>query len=234
MSERPTSVFPAQIDNSLLQAPNASPSFVPAGRLSVGVSPTDTTLRVVGIDLTKVPAQGLVTIGEELVRYTSLDPALQELYIDRATLRGYNGTVASAHTAGAEVLWMLTNEHLQSIHAAIEATQRKLGVDGSTDPDSIQYQLTALQAGVTAGDLRQVVIEIDQQHVDAKSLQLPEAVKDTAGVAVFVVNGGVQENGVDYTASGTDPAVLSWAGMSLDGLLASGDKLLVIYERKQL
>jgi len=228
---KPESVFPAAIDGHL-QAVNATSQFIPAGRLSVAVSPTDTTFRVVGIDLSKVPAQGLVTVGDELVRYTGKDNTLQELYIASDTLRGYGDTEAVPHSVGTQVLWMMTNEHLQSIHAAIEATQRKIGINGSDDPDSLQYQLAALKAGAESGDLRQVAVEIEQGHVDAKSFQLQEAVKSPAGVIVFVINGGSQENGVDYLVSGTDPAVVSWAGLSLDGLLAPGDKLLIVYERK--
>lgn len=232
MGTTPTSVFPAALDSNLLQAVNATSTFIPAGRLSVAVSPTDLTFRVVGIDLTKVPSQGLVTVGDELVRYTGRDAALQELYIADVALRGYGDSDAVPHSVGTQVLWMMTNEHLQSIHAAIEATQRKIGVDGSTDPDSIQFKIDKLQEGVAAGDLCQAAVEINQAQVDAKSIVLPEAVKSPSGVVVFVMNGGSQENGVDYLVSGTDPAVINWAGLSLDGMLAPGDKLLVVYERK--
>lgn len=230
----PDSQFPAGFDKSgetLFTAPNANSKFIPAGRLSIAISPTDTTLRVVGIDLNLVPDMGLVTVGDELVRYTSKNADLDELYVANEELRGYSDSEAVAHNVGTQVMWMLTNEHLKSIHASIESVQKTIGVQGSEDPDSVMYKLETLQAQVANGDLKQAAILITEQHVSDKSLQLPEAVKNPASVIVFVVNGGSQENGIDYTVSGTAPAVLMWAGLSLDGLLAPGDKLLVLYEQ---
>lgn len=234
MGIEPTSAFPGGFDVSgetLFTAPNAHSKFIPAGRLSVAISTTDTTLRVVGIDLNLVPDMGLVTVGDELVRYTGKNADLNELYVANVSLRGYSDSTAAPHNIGTQVMWMVTNEHLKAIHAAVETVQKTIGVRGSTDPESVMHKLEMLQAQVANGDLRQAVLEITQEHVDAKSAVLPEAVKSPAAVIVFVVNGGSQENGIDYTVSGTDPAVLMWAGLSLDGLLAPGDKLLVLYEQ---
>ncbi len=235
-AEYPRSVFPDALDKrgaggSLLEAPNASTSFIPAGRLAVGVSAEALTFKVIGIDLFRVPSQGLVTVGDELVRYSSKNEALNEIYVDNVSLRGYAGTEPAPHTIGTQVLWMLTNEHLASIQAAVEATQAHIGVKGSTDPNSIEYRLRNLTDGVMDGDLAQIAVEVTQAHIDSKSLTLPAAVKSIAGVVVFVVNGGAQENGVDFAVAGTNPAVVMWAGLSLDGLLAVGDKLLVLYEQ---
>lgn len=234
-TEASKSVFPSALDlrgagGTLLEAPNASPSFIPAGRLAVGIGPNDLTIKVVGIDLFKVPDQGLLTIGSELIRYTSKNVALNELYVDNVSLRGYANTAADAYTIGTQVLWMLTNEHLASIHAAIEATQRRIGVKGSTDVDSVEYRLQALASQYGDGDMRQMVVEVTQEHIDQKFFTLSAAVKSTAGVLLFVVNGGAQENSMDYVVSGTNPCVVGWAGLSLDGLLSVGDKLLVLYE----
>lgn len=162
MGEASKSVYPGALDTrgpggSLLEAPNATPSFIPAARLAVGIGPNDLTIKVVGIDLFRVPDQGLVTIGEELIRYTSKNVALNELYVDNVNLRGYANTVADAYTIGTQVLWMLTNEHLASIHAAIESTQKRIGIAGSTDPESIEYRLQALAERYGDGDMRQAV-----------------------------------------------------------------------------
>ena len=235
MGDASKSVFPAALDmrgagGSLLEAPNATPSFIPAARLAVGIGPNDLTIKVVGIDLFRVPDQGLITINEELIRYTSKNVALNELYVDNVSLRGYANTVASAYTIGTQVLWMLTNEHLASIHAAIEATQKRIGIAGSTDPDSIEYRLQALAERYGDGDMRQAVVEVTQDHLDQKFFTLTARAKSPSGVVLFVVNGGTQENGIDYVVSSTNPCVVGWAGLSLDGLLSVGDKLLVLYE----
>jgi len=234
-NEIPKSVFPQALDGrgaggTFLEAPNASPSFIPAGRLAVGMSPTSLTIKVIGIDLFRVPAQGLVTIKDELIRYTSADPALNELYIDNVALRGYANTEPAAYNIGTQVLWMLTNEHLGAIQAAVEATQARIGITGSTDANSIEFRLRTLAERVNEGDLAQGVVEVTQAHIDAKSITLPTAVKSVSGVVVFVVNAGAQENGMDYVVSATNPTVIGWAGLSLDGLLSVGDRLLVLYE----
>lgn len=237
-AQKPASAFPGALDRrgaggTLLEAVNASPSFIPAGRLAVGMSPTSLTIKVIGIDLFRVPAQGLVTIKDELIRYTSKNEALNELYVDNVDLRGYADTESAAYSIGTQVLWMLTNEHLASIQAALEATQARIGIAGSTDPNSLEFRLRTLAERVNDGDLTQGVVEVTQAHIDAKSFTLPTAVKSTSGVVLFVVNAGAQENGIDYVVSGTSPAVIGWAGLSLDGLLSVGDRLLVLFEEAE-
>lgn len=60
----------------------------------------------------------------------------------------------------------------------------------------------------------------------AKSLTLAQTPSIPGEILVDAIGGGAQEWSVDYTVSG---AVLSWSGLGLDGILATGDKLRVFY-----
>lgn len=232
---QPNSVYPNQIDRSgesLITAPDATASFTPCGVLQLGISPVDTTIRVVGIDLSKVPDRGIVTIGEEQIRYMGLNVELQELYVPDDHLRGFGGTTAAHHLAGAQVLWLMTSQHLKSIHTAIEAVQEHIGVRGSTDPSTIEYRLAALREDIEKGLLEQEEIELTEEMINQKFLQLSCGAKAPDKVLMFVVGGGTMDNGEDFNVSLTTPAVVGWAGLTLDGILAASDKLLFVYEQK--
>lgn len=60
----------------------------------------------------------------------------------------------------------------------------------------------------------------------AKSLTLAQTPSIPGEILVDAIGGSAQEWAVDYTVSG---AVLSWSGLGLDGVLATGDKLRVFY-----
>lgn len=227
----PESNYPQELDksgSSLLQGVDATTTFVPAGRLQIGIDAETLVLRVVGVDFTKLPDRGLVTVGDEQIRYVGKDDQLQELYVPQVTLRGYGGTTPTVHAQGTSVCWLMTSQHLASIHAAIEATQKHIGVRGSTDPESIEYRLAQLQQD---GNYEQYEVEMTTDIVAARHVSLPCAVKNPTKVRGFVINGIVLDNGEDYAVSSTDPAIISWAGLGLDGLVSASDKLMFVYER---
>lgn len=60
----------------------------------------------------------------------------------------------------------------------------------------------------------------------AKQLTLANTPDNPLHVCLFILQGFPQEVGVDYTVSGN---ILSWASLGLDGDLAAGDKILLLY-----
>ena len=63
-------------------------------------------------------------------------------------------------------------------------------------------------------------------EISNKSITLDEIPTDTTDARMVVIGGIEQEYGIDFTIAGD---VLSWNGLGLDGLLAVGDKIVVIY-----
>lgn len=67
-------------------------------------------------------------------------------------------------------------------------------------------------------------LELSEDDVQAKAVTLPHT--PIGAVAVDMIGGAAQALGDDFTVSG---AVLSWAGLGMDGILVAGDKLRVFY-----
>ena len=85
-----------------------------------------------------------------------------------------------------------------------------LGVGGSSNGD---FQL--LSRTITVGE------------DSAKKLTLSPVPADTDEVAVFIIGGSSQKPGIDYEIINGNE--LSWNALGLDGILASGDILLLLY-----
>jgi hypothetical protein len=60
----------------------------------------------------------------------------------------------------------------------------------------------------------------------AKSLVLAATPITASGVIMLVASAPNQFYGLDFTVSGT---TLTWAGLGLDGILAAGDQLTILY-----
>ena len=67
---------------------------------------------------------------------------------------------------------------------------------------------------------------ITAPEATAKALTLVVAPLTPAEVSLSAIGGGDQFYGDDYTVSGS---TLSWSGLGLDGVLASGDKVVIKY-----
>lgn len=77
---------------------------------------------------------------------------------------------------------------------------------------------------------QQIVVEeltLTAQNVSDKFVTLSDFPGDSTNVVVNVIGGGSQEYGSDYYVNNNE---LIWSGLDLDGLLAPGDILRVMYE----
>jgi hypothetical protein len=86
----------------------------------------------------------------------------------------------------------------------------------------VAAQLAALQVP------QQVVeyITLTQQNISSRSVTLMHTPKSSSAVALDIIGGGPQEYSQDYTVTGTS---VSWSGKALDGTLAVGERIRVIY-----
>jgi hypothetical protein len=96
------------------------------------------------------------------------------------------------------------------------------------NPLTGQFDITggAAAAPVTgAYNVDMIVVSAGQEA--AKEVILSSA-PTTATNTLLLIQGGVNQfYGDDYTVSGS---TLSWNGLALDGILAAGDKLTIIYD----
>jgi len=81
-------------------------------------------------------------------------------------------------------------------------------------------------APVSTTDYKVDKITLNSGQIAAKSVTLTSA-PTTVTLTRLVPIGGIEADyGVDFQVSGS---TLSWNGLGLDGILASGDKLVVVY-----
>lgn len=71
-----------------------------------------------------------------------------------------------------------------------------------------------------------VSLVLGADDIERKSIRLPE---DCGTCLDVFVNGLLAEYGSDYEINGE---TMSWSGLALDGLLQSGDRISIKYERK--
>ncbi len=69
-------------------------------------------------------------------------------------------------------------------------------------------------------------ITLDATAITNKYVTLSQTPKDATAVECTPVGGGQQAYTTDFTVSGTQ---LNWSGKGMDGLVASGDKLIISY-----
>jgi len=78
----------------------------------------------------------------------------------------------------------------------------------------------------TNGDFFPEFRVITGGEATAKQLTLNNMPVNPTEVLVDVINGGPQERDVDFSITGN---IFSWAGLGLDGVLASGDRIRLVY-----
>ena len=95
--------------------------------------------------------------------------------------------------------------------------------------DGIDYNSTT---GVITGQTKKVeILTLDGTDITNKYKDLAETPKDASAVELTPVGGIPQRYGVDYTVV-TDGATVkrvNWSGLGIDGVIASGDILLISY-----
>lgn len=79
----------------------------------------------------------------------------------------------------------------------------------------------------TSGSVKVENRIISAGEATAKQLTLLQTPSPANETVVSVVEGSTQYYGTDFNVSGT---TLSWSGLGLDGLLATNDKIVIIYK----
>jgi hypothetical protein len=69
-------------------------------------------------------------------------------------------------------------------------------------------------------------IEITQENIDNKSVELSQIPLYPSSVTLTFMGGIHQENGVDFEVTSN---VISWNGLGLDGFIELGDNLVIQY-----
>jgi hypothetical protein len=119
-------------------------------------------------------------------------------------------------------------------------------VNGDTGPavqlDAVNIPYDNTTSGLTATDVQGAIDEIVANPVSvtsveyravtapedaAKQLTLSGTPASPTNVRLGIAGAPTQVYGLDFTVSG---AVLSWSGTALDGVLATGDELVIVYE----
>ena len=81
--------------------------------------------------------------------------------------------------------------------------------------------------GSSNGDFQLISRTLNATEATNKQLILSPAPADPSEVSVFLIGGSAQKPGVDYdVVNGNE---LTWNGLGLDGFLAEGDMLLLLY-----
>ena len=70
---------------------------------------------------------------------------------------------------------------------------------------------------------------ISADDVTNKYITLPQAPYSASGVQMIIATGGEMMYGLDFQMDESVPERVTWAGMSLDGILATGDKGIIHY-----
>ena len=89
--------------------------------------------------------------------------------------------------------------------------------------------VTTIGNDIIVGNTRQYIVQkytLTPTDIAAKSVTLSQAPTTANLTRLTVINGPEQDYGPDFVVSGT---TLSWSGLFLDGVLVSGDKLIVSY-----
>jgi len=154
---------------------------------------------------------------------------------DNATNTQYSGLVSNAtHTGevtGATALTItndaVTYAKMQNVATNNTILGRVSGAAGDVE------ELTASQVNTVLGtETRAVeVITLDGTDMTNKYIDLTNVPSSTTNVMITPVGGIPQENTVDFNVITTGSAVkrIDWDGYGLDGLLESGDKVMIVY-----
>jgi len=112
----------------------------------------------------------------------------------------------------------LTASEFKSTQGILDVRNEFYYYDTTVVPENLT-EIYSDEFPLTALDIQNKYITLDPAKID----------DPTGNVAVNIVGGGSQYNGVDYFI---DENLLRWDGMELEGKLIEGDILRVIYDRR--
>lgn len=97
-----------------------------------------------------------------------------------------------------------------------------------TFADDVEVQGTFTASGSVSGidEYKPEIFILGASEISAKEVTLSETPTTANLTRVIPISGVEQEYGTDFTVSGN---TLSWNALGLDGVLADGDKIIVIY-----
>lgn len=118
-----------------------------------------------------------------------------------------NGTAPTA--SGADTLVLTSSDN-------------SITITGNSGTDTVDFILN--QALLSEYQVEKFTLSPAQ--IAAKSITLAQMPTTANLTRLIVIGGPEQDYATDFTVSGT---TLDWNGLGLDGILISGDKLVVIY-----
>lgn len=122
----------------------------------------------------------------------------------------------------------ITNRWLEITQNLDTDSNKVVNVSDGVDPKDAVNKSQLDSVAATAGERFQAeeFILTSGQVTTTKQVTLSQTPVDTNEVLLWIIGGIPQDNGVDYAVSGT---ILSWNGLGLDGLVAVGEHLHVVY-----
>jgi len=190
----PTPVFPAAVatDSDLKVANNLIQTT-----LRVSVDNANTILFVASTD--GFAANMLVSIDKEIIAIAAVASAPNQALLVASGGRGFDGTTAAAHSAGAKVSIFIDAWHHNALSSEIQAIENALGpnlINVSTDTQLIssKYNFAPQQPGgaLTAGTANVVTLS-----------PVPEGVNGTNTAHQLYISGGTGGAEVVTIAGGT-------------------------------
>jgi len=107
----------------------------------------------------------------------------------------------------------------------------------SLKADNIPYNTSmtikdAIDSIDTDNVMYQELVELDNEDIINKSINLDKTPRIPSNVSLFIINGGPQEYNVDYYVELEPIPVLKWDGKELENYLEVGDRLKILYPFK--
>lgn len=108
--------------------------------LATSILSTDLTI-VVLEDISEIPSQGIVTINNERIRYSSVNFLTKTITILSTADRGFDGSTPASHTAGAAIRFHVVAYHHNALVKEVEALQTRVGSAASIIQTSGDYSM---------------------------------------------------------------------------------------------
>lgn len=192
--------------------------------------PKTTAWTVSGTTLT-FTAGNIPTTGQSIYVFYGGDVVKSVQEVASGTVDGVNDTftLTNAPVNASALLVYRDGLEVDASEYTLTAATIQFSVPPSLGQSIYAWYLTAgVPTGMFAGGASYYVenITLTAPQAAAKQVTLTFSPISPSQVAVDAIGGGAQFYGDDFTVSG---AVLSWSGLGLDGVLATGDKLRIIY-----
>jgi len=207
---------------------NATPA---AARLPIGSAGQVLTV-VSGLPAWMTPAAGSGTVSSVsvvsangfagTVATATTTPAITISTTISGLLKG-NGTAVSAATAGTD--YVIPTGSITGNAGTVTTNANLTGVVTSVG-NATSIANGAITNSMLASSYNVNLFTLSGTDITNKFVTLSSAPDTAADTILTVIGGPMQSYGADYTVSGSQ---LSWSGLFLDGVLVSGDMLVVQY-----